>query len=102
MATAQEDIKAAFLTQLQATLTGLSSGAPQLAKENVVFSPTVGQPWIEVFMLWGEPRQIEFGDAGMNKQIGLFQINVYTPTGEGHGDAGKLAGQCVTAFKRGT
>jgi hypothetical protein len=50
----------------------------------------------------GEPEQAALGDLGENRLVGVYQISVFEPTGEGAGPAEVVAEGLIAAFKRGS
>ena len=73
-----------------------------VAWQNTHFEPTPGSPWLEPFILPGEPSQAALGETGENRCVGIYQVKVKYPAGEGSGDARVMADTLITAFKRGT
>jgi hypothetical protein len=91
------DIRAAFSAKLL-TLSPL----PSIAWENVSFTPVIGTPYLQPFLLPGEPYQAEQGEAGQNRHAGVYQVSIYAPSGAGVGVINALADAVCNLFKRGT
>lgn len=94
MATVDKDIRAALETQL-ANVTD----APSIAYENVQFSPTTGQSYLEVRYV---PVTRKPSVRGLNPQQrydGLFSIHCYAPEGSGPAVADTLANNVMDAFE---
>lgn len=56
------------------------------------FEPPDGA-WIRLNYLWGQgaTESMQGGGAGTNRIIGVLQVDIFTPQGEGKGEAGRLA-----------
>ncbi|MEI6207297.1 MAG: phage tail terminator-like protein [Desulfuromonadales bacterium] len=90
-------IRSAFATKLQAF-----AGLPNVAWENVPFTPATGAPYLQPVLLPGEPTQAEIGVNGLNRHTGIYQISVFAPTGTGISALNTLVGNLCDHFKRGT
>ncbi len=87
---------------LDSHLAALELG-PDLAWENVPFSPVVGRPWIRASFLPGPVIQAELAPAGgRNRHQGLYQVSLFYPAGQGSGPARGMAERVISGFKRGT
>ncbi len=94
MATVDRDIRAALETQLNSI-----TDAPLIAYENVQFSPTTGQSYLEVRYV---PVTRKPSVRGLNPQQrydGLFSIYCYAPEGSGPAVADTLANNVMDAFE---
>lgn len=97
MAAPDSAIRSAFVTRLL-TFPNL----PTVAWENVHFTPTIGSPYLKPFLLPGEPIQAEIGENGRNRHVGVFQISLFYPAGNGIGLADTMRDGIIEHFKRGT
>jgi len=88
------DIESAFTNQL-ATLTD----APDIAWPNINYKPKAGTAYLTCFMLPGAFNQASMGATGKDVQVGIFQINVFIPAGDGRS---QLPDAVADHFKRGT
>ncbi len=100
-ATTDTDIQSAFDVQLE-TLSVAGFSNSQIQFENTQFSPDLTQPWLQPIMILAPSSQAEVGDAGMNMQKGIYQINVNVPANAGWGLCLTITGALVELFKRGT
>lgn len=94
MASIYPEIRATFETAL-AAITDL----PQVAWENVTFSPTTGQPYIKCRMI---PTLREPAVRGLNPQMyyqGYYLIECFVPEGLGPSAADELADKIIDAFE---
>lgn len=73
-----------------------------IAWPNVKFTPTVGTPYLRATILRGETVQSSLGSAGLNRHVGLYQIDVFYPVEKGEVLPLQIASQIVERFKRGT
>lgn len=97
MSSPDAKIRAAFVTKLQAF-----TSLPSVAWENVPFTPVAGVTYIAPFLLTGEPTQAEIGTNGANRHVGVYQISIYAPAGNGLLTVGALRDALIDHFKRGT
>ncbi len=94
MASIYDDIRAA----LEVTLANIS-GIPEVAYENVAYSRTTGQAYVEPRLI---PTTREPAHRGLNPQMyyqGLFRVNCYVPEGTGPSAADDLANLIIDAFE---
>jgi len=97
MASIYDDIRSAFEVNLAAV-----SGIPEIAWENVSFSPTTGQSYIHVRMV---PTIREPAVRGQNPQMyyqGYFLVTCCTPEGTGPSAGDTLANLIIDAFEAAT
>jgi hypothetical protein len=94
-----DNIRAALDSQLQTFATAQSLA---VAWPNTGHEPTVGTPWIRPTLLPGWPEAAALGADADNYQSGLYQVDIFTPAGEGTEDARDYADAMITSFKRGT
>ncbi|MCB2186285.1 MAG: DUF4128 domain-containing protein [Deltaproteobacteria bacterium] len=81
----------------------------RIAWENEGFDPNseedpylAGTLWLRPTLLPGWPTQATMGDAGFNRQVGLYQVSLFWPKYEGTTAAQALADALASWFKRGT
>ena len=89
-----DDIRATFEVNLAAV-----SGIPDIAWENVSFSPTTSQSYVQPRLV---PTRREPAVRGQNPQMyyqGYFLVNCYTPEGEGPNASDLLADSIIDAFE---
>ena len=97
MSTVFSDISAA----LDARLNSLSGSAP-IAWPNTVFKPTKGTLYLRPSLLPVSSAQIGLGSAGLDEHAGIYQVDVYAPSGKGRNEAETKADSVADHFKRGT
>jgi hypothetical protein len=73
-----------------------------VAYENANYSPSIGTLYLRPTFLPGEPTQGDLGDEGRNRLVGVYQIDVFAPEGDGVKTAEQKANGLVDEFKRGT
>ena len=71
------------------------------AWENVKFTPKVGTPFQQAFLIPAEPENPTMGDDH-HRAVGVFQVSLRYPLLKGSGDAMTRAELIKAAFKRGT
>jgi hypothetical protein len=71
------------------------------AHGNESYSPIAGQPYQECYILFATPGNPTMGD-GFYQELGVLQINLQYPTGNGSADATDRAKLIRQAFKRGS
>jgi hypothetical protein len=83
--------------------TKLAALSPALATayENFPFTPANGTPYQEAFLLPGAPNNAEMG-AKNYIDVGVFQVTLKYPLGNGPAAAQARADLLKTHFKRGT
>lgn len=94
MASIYDDIR----TALETKLAGIA-GVPQIAWENVTYTPTTGTPFVQPRLI---PTTREPAVRGLNPQMyyqGIFRINCYVPEGLGPAAADDLADKIIDAFE---
>jgi hypothetical protein len=62
----------------------------------------IGNAWLRSFLMEGRPMPATIGVDGLNKQVGVFQVDVLFAAGEGWGDCKAMADTVCALFKRGT
>jgi len=94
MASIYDDIRAA----LEVKLSGIS-GLPEVAWENLTYSPTTGSPFVKPRLV---PTVREPAVRGLNPQIyyqGIFRVDCFVPEGLGPAAADDLADKIIDAFE---
>lgn len=97
MASIYDDIRAALETKLAAV-----SGVPSIGWENLQFSPTTGQSYVQPRLL---PTRREPAVMGTNPQMyyqGVFRVVCYVPEGNGPSAGDDLADKIIDAFEAAT
>lgn len=94
MANIQREIRSILETQLAAVL-----DLPQIAYENVPYSPTTGTSYIEVNFVPTSRRPAVRGLNPQQRYEGIFIINCYAPEGKGPAAAETIAENVMTAFE---
>ena len=74
----------------------------QVAFGNKEFEPTAGTLWYRATFLPGEPAQADLGTTGRNRLVGIYQVDVFAPSGRGIGEGEAAAEAVIAAFKRGS
>lgn len=82
------------------------TGSPSAARtptayENVPLDPPADSPWVRLTVLNGEGQQISAGDPGSNthRYAGVISIQIFTPGGQGTGQAKTLADAAAAVFR---
>lgn len=94
MANIQREIRSILETQLAAV-----NDVPQIAYENVPYSPTTGISYIEVNFVPTSRRPAVRGLNPQQRYEGIFIINCYAPEGKGPAAAETIAENVMTAFE---
>ena len=93
---------AIILDGLCSHLDGLTLSTPlQVAHPDKDFTPPEAG-YLKVTHLPNVTTQEELGDAGRNRHMGLFQVSVMWPEGQGGVVPTDIAGEVIAHFKRGT
>ena len=69
---------------------------------NVPYEPTISVSFVRPTFLPGYPEAAALGQDALNLQQGLYQVDIFTPSGAGSKAARDLAEALITSFKRGT
>jgi len=85
---------------LDARLAGLS-GLPPVAWENVNYEPTEGDAWIRPTNLPSGAQSVGIATGQSIRTRGFYQIDIFTPAGNGPGAALTLADQIADHFSYG-
>lgn len=73
----------------------------QVQTENKQFTPPSGKPWARITNLPAQPDQATLGDGGQDLHVGILQVDLLYPQGEGRGAALAMADRIATHFKAG-
>lgn len=98
--TFHDNIETALLGGITAALATLGAGAPKAALLSRDFKPTIGVPYAEVVMLWGNERAIDI-PALTTRIDALCQVNVYYPKGQGGHPVNAAVGAIRAQFRDG-
>lgn len=94
MASIYDDIRAALETHLIGV-----SDLPEVAWENLTYSPTTGTPFVKPRLV---PTIREPAHRGLNPQQyyqGIFRVDCFVPEGLGPASADNLADKIIDAFE---
>lgn len=92
------DISYMFDTQL-----GSMVGKPNtIAYENRPVSPNKDELYLRATLLPGDVEQSSLGDNGTDRNVGIYQVDVFAPSGKGKKEAIEMADLIANQFKRGT
>lgn len=97
MSTIFADISAALDSQLN-TLPGSSP----IAWANTNYKPTKNTLYLRPNILPASANQSGLGSAGIDTHLGIYQVDIFAPTGKGRGIAEAKADAIADHFKRGT
>lgn len=75
------------------------SGAPDIAWPNSQYEPAIGSSWVRPTLLPGDTAAATLGASGTDEQIGIYQVDVFTPLGAGKTAAFQLADSIAEHFK---
>lgn len=74
--------------------------ANRIAYENVKFTPPTAQAWLSVHFMPADERVATLGgDSGLDEATGLFQVNIYSPTGAGETTIRQTVNSLRTSFR---
>lgn len=93
MASIYDDIRAALEVKLSDV-----SGIPDIAYENVSYSPTTGTPFVQPRLIPVSRRPAVRGINPQNRYDGVFRVFCYAPEGNGPSVADDLADKVIDAF----
>lgn len=82
-------------------LNGMSS-LPPVAWENRAFEPTQGTLYVRQTNLQGDTIQATLGESGEDETVGVYQIDIFSPQGEGKKEGIDMSDAIANRFKRGT
>jgi hypothetical protein len=97
MAAIYDDIRAALEVHLSQVV-----GIPQIASENVSYTPTTGTPFVQPKLLPLSRRSAVRGLNPQQRYDGLFRVFCYVPEGNGPSAADNLANLVIDAFDAAT
>jgi len=95
--TYEAETRSALLTQLKTVVR-----ETLIAEENKEFKPLDGIPWVRETLLPGIPERVEIMQDGQSRQVGVYQIDVFTPSGDGPSIADAIAKTIGDAFVAGS
>lgn len=75
------------------------SGMPQIARQNVPFKPTTGQPYLQTTLVPTSRRPATRGLNPQQRYEGIYSILVATPEGLGSGAGYDLSDQLLARFE---
>lgn len=84
---------------LEAALAAITP-AIDIVHENEEYTPTVGRPYCEAYLLWATPGNPTLGQ-GYYQELGVLQVSLKYPLMAGTLDAATQAGLIRNLFKRG-
>jgi len=82
---------------LEARLSSIT-GIPDIAWENVKYSPTTGRPFVQPLFLPTQQRPSVRGLNPILRYQGIFSVNCFVPEGNGPGAADDLANLIIDSF----
>jgi hypothetical protein len=91
----------AIYSALEQKVQSLNLGCP-VYPENVAFSSTPPNPFIEILHIPVDTVPLTIGLAGVMETEGIMRILIHFPAGSGGGAATELAGTIAKALKPGT
>lgn len=94
MASIHKDIRAALETKLSNV-----SGLPSIAYENIAFSPTTGESYIQVRYIPTTRRPAVRGLNPQQRYDGVLQVICFAPEGNGPATGDDLANKVIEAFE---
>lgn len=97
MAAIYNDIRAALEVHLSQIV-----GIPEIASENVSYSPTTGTPFVQPRLIPVSRRSAVRGLNPQQRYDGVFRVFCYVPEGNGPAAADNLANLVIDAFDAST
>ena len=97
MAAIYNDIRAALEVHLSQI-----TGIPEIASENVSYSPTTGIPFVQPRLIPVSRRSAVRGLNPQQRYYGVFRVFCYVPEGNGPAAADNLANLVIDAFDAAT
>lgn len=94
MSTAYFDVQAALDARLDAM-----AGTHEIAWQNVEYSPTKDQLFLRPTLLPGSSEAATISTAGTDEYIGVYQVDVFAPAGDGKAFALQMADTIADQFK---
>jgi hypothetical protein len=89
----EAEVRDALLTQLKTVVS-----ETLIAEENKQFKPSDDTPWVRETLLPGIPERVEIMQDGQSRQYGVYQVDVFTPSGIGTEIADTLAESIGDSF----
>lgn len=99
MSSAFLDISAALDVNLNTLATANSI---DVAWENEGYTPVTGIAYLRATLLPADTAGVGMADNSSDEHLGIYQVDVFTPTDDGKGQAVNLADDIADQFKRGT
>ena len=96
MSTVFTDISAALDKHLNDMV-----GKPPIAWPNNEYTPVKGTLYARPTNLSGDFQQVTLGDSGEDQVTGIYQIDIFAPSGEGKYESSTMADLIADQFKRG-
>lgn len=90
------EIRRALETRLAALLP-----AVDIAAENVAYTPTIGRPYQEVWLLPNTPLSPTLGNRELTQERGILQVSLYYPLNKGTREVMERAEAVRGHFPRG-
>ena len=97
MTTIFADISSALDTRLSSL-----AGYSPIAWENTPFTPVKNTLYLRPTILPASTIQAALGTNGIDEYVGIYQIDIFAPSGLGRGEAETKADAIADHFKRGT
>lgn len=97
MTTIFADISSALDTRLRSL-----AGYSPIAWENIPFTPVKNTLYLRPTILPASTIQAALGTNGIDEYLGIYQIDIFAPSGLGRGEAETKADAIADHFKRGT
>ena len=95
------EIQTALITRLTAASPGAAVPSASLSVPNYAFTPGSTR-WYRATFLPGESVAAAVGVDAQNRHVGIFQVDIFDPKGQGDGLSRQEAERIVSCFKRGT
>lgn len=77
-------------------------GAPSIAWENKNFEPVIGSQFVRPSLLPARTVGATLGASGTDENSGIYQIDIFSPLGEGKNESLTMADSIATHYKPGT
>lgn len=95
------EVRNALASRLVAVSPGAAVPSASVAFENIAFTPTPGTRWYRTTFLPGMPVPYEMGAAPRGFHVGLFQVDIFDPPGQGDGVTQEEADRIAANFHSG-
>lgn len=96
---------ATVFTKISAALDGhlnTMTGKPAIAWPNDDYAPVIGTLYARPTNLAGDFGQITLGSSGQDRVDGIYQVDIFSPSGKGKLESMTMADLIADRFKRGT